>query len=84
MVHGPEEPGRGGADRVQVTKVPAERFGWLFTKQTITAVPTCCRILDALQSNINTTRELGFIKAPLDVKQYSDLSLAQDAAKRLK
>ena len=40
--------------------------------------------LDALQSNINTTRELGFIKAPLDVKQFSDLSLAQDAAKRLK
>ena len=31
--------------------------------------------LDALQS---------VIKAPLDVKQYSDLSLVQDAAKRLK
>jgi hypothetical protein len=31
--------------------------------------------LDALQS---------VIKAPLDVKQYGDLSLVQDAAKRLK
>ena len=34
--------------------------------------------------NINTTHELGFIKAPLDVKKYSDLSLVQEAAKRLK
>ena len=40
--------------------------------------------LDALQANINTTHELGFIKAPLDVKKYSDLSLAKEAAQRLK
>ena len=68
----------------KVTKVPAERFGWLFTKQDYYRSPDMLPNLDALQSNINTTRELGFIKAPLDVKQYSDLSLAQDAAKRLK
>ena len=36
--------------------------------------------LDALQSNINMTHQLGFIKAPLDVKKYTDLSLAQEAA----
>jgi sulfonate transport system substrate-binding protein len=68
----------------KVTKVPAERFGWLFTKQDYYRSPDMLPNLDALQSNINTTHELGFIKAPLDVKKYSDLSLAQEAAKRLK
>jgi len=40
--------------------------------------------LNALQSNINLTHELGFIKTPMDVKKYTDLSLAEEAAKRLK
>src|SRR6185436_11562636 len=68
----------------KVTKAPPERFGWLFTKDDYYRNPDMLPNLDALQSNINTTRELGFIKAPLDVKKYSDLSLAQEAAKRLK
>jgi NitT/TauT family transport system substrate-binding protein len=40
--------------------------------------------LKALQSNINATHELGFVKAPLDVSKYTDLSLVQEAAKRVK
>ena len=39
--------------------------------------------LAALQRNVDLTRDLGFIKASLDVTTYSDLSLAQDAAKRV-
>ncbi len=68
----------------KVTKAPPERFGWLFTKQDYYRNPDMLPNLDALQSNINTTKDLGFIKAPLDVKKYTDLSLVQDAAKRLK
>ena len=68
----------------KVTKQPPERFGWLFTKDDYYRNPDMLPNLDALQSNINTTHELGFIKATLDVKKYSDLSLAQEAAKRLK
>ena len=68
----------------KVTKAPPERFGWLFTKDDYYRNPGMLPNLDALQSNINTTKELGFIKAPLDVKKYSDLSLVQEAAKRLK
>jgi len=68
----------------KVTKAPPERFGWLFTKQDYYRNPDMLPNLDALQSNINTTHQLGFIKAPLDVRKYSDLSLAQEAAKRLK
>ena len=68
----------------KVTKAPPERFGWLFTKEDYYRNPDMLPDLDALQSNINTTKDLGFIKAPLDVKKYSDLSLVQEAAKRLK
>ena len=40
--------------------------------------------LDALQKNVDMTKDLGFIHANLNVKAHSDLSLAEDAAKRLK
>ena len=38
----------------------------------------------ALQRNVDTTRELGFVKNPIDINKYADLSLVRDAAKRLK
>jgi len=40
--------------------------------------------LDALQKNVDTTRDLGFVKNKIDIKKYVDLSLVQEAAKRLK
>ena len=67
-----------------VTKQPADRFGWLFTKQDAYHDPNMLPDLAALQRNVDMTRDLGFIKAPMDVKKYTDLSLAQEAAKRLK
>jgi len=68
----------------KITKSSPERFGWLFTKQDYYRNPNMLPNLDALQSNIDMTHKLGFIKAPLDVRKYTDLSLAQEAAKRLK
>jgi sulfonate transport system substrate-binding protein len=68
----------------KMMKAPPERFDWLFTKKDYYRNPDMLPDLKALQANIDLTRELGFIKAPLDVKQYSDLSLVQEAAKRLK
>ena len=68
----------------QMLKVPSERLGWLFTKQDWYRSPDAKPDLDALQSNINTTAELGFLKSSFDVKKYSDLSLIEEAAKRLK
>ena len=68
----------------KVVKGSPERFGWLFTKQDYYRNPDMLPNLDALQSNIDMTHQLGFIKAPLDVKKYTDLSLAQEAAQRLK
>ena len=40
--------------------------------------------LDALQRNVDTTQELGFVKHKIDVKKYADLSLVKEAAARLK
>jgi len=34
--------------------------------------------MKALQTNVDATRELGFIRAPLDVQKYADLSIVQD------
>jgi hypothetical protein len=40
--------------------------------------------LTALQRNVDTTADMGFIKSRFDVKQHSDLRLIEEAAKRLK
>ena len=68
----------------KVTKQPADRFGWLFTKADYFRDPNMIPNLVSLQSNMNTMKDLGFVKASLDVKKNSDLSLIQEAAKRLK
>jgi sulfonate transport system substrate-binding protein len=67
----------------QMTKQPPERFGWLFTKQDYYRNPNMTPDLDALQKNVDVTKELGFVKASVDVKAHSDLSLIEEAAKRL-
>ncbi len=68
----------------KITKAPPERFGWLFTNKDNYRDPNLLPNLDALQHNIDTVRELGLIKSHIDIKKYADLSLVQEAAKRLK
>lgn len=52
----------------KVTKAPAERFGWLFTSQDTYRDPNLMPNLDALQRNVDTTQELGFVKKKIDIK----------------
>ena len=68
----------------RVTKQPAERFDWLFTKRDAYHDPDMMPDLGALQKNVDMTRDLGFIRSPLDVKKHADLSLTEEAIKRLK
>jgi len=68
----------------KMMKTTPERFDWLFTKKDYYRNPDMLPDLKALQSNIDLTQQLGFIKAKLDVSQYTDLSLAKEAAQRLK
>jgi sulfonate transport system substrate-binding protein len=68
----------------RVTKRPPQAFDWLFTNRDCYHDPNMLPNLDALQKNVDLTQELGFVKGKVDVKAYADLSMIQEAAKRLK
>ena len=68
----------------RVTKQPPERFDWLFTKRDTYHDPNMLPDLVALQRNVDMTKDMGFIRGNLDVKKYTDLSIVEEAAKRLK
>jgi sulfonate transport system substrate-binding protein len=63
-----------------VTKQPAALFkDWVFTKKDYFRDPDGLPNLEALQTNVELAHKL----KPLDVAQYTDLTLAQEAAKRI-
>jgi sulfonate transport system substrate-binding protein len=68
----------------KITRQPAERFAWAFTKQDNYRDPDMMPDLAALQRNVDLTRDLGFVGKSLDVTKYADLSVVKDAAARLK
>lgn len=68
----------------KITKQPPERFGWVFTKNDNYRDPSMMPDLKVLQQNVDLVRDLGFIKQTVDVAKHADLSLVQEAAKRLK
>jgi NitT/TauT family transport system substrate-binding protein len=67
------------------SKQPAESLDpWLFTKSgdyyhDRDDLPN----MPALQANIGTQHEQGFLKASLDVQKYADLSMVKEAAQRV-
>jgi NitT/TauT family transport system substrate-binding protein len=66
------------------TKTPAALWNsWLFTKGDLYHDPNGMPDLDALQNNIAAAHGLGFVPAELDPHKYADLSLVQEAGKRL-
>jgi NitT/TauT family transport system substrate-binding protein len=67
----------------RVTKQPAERFDWIFTSKDAYRDPNMLPDLEALQRNVDMTRDLGFVRGSIDIKKHSDLSIVQEAAKRL-
>ncbi len=67
------------------TKLPPERFtSWAFTPKDYYRDPQARIDVAALQKNIDVQRELGFLKNKIDVKQYVDMSLAEEAGRRVK
>jgi NitT/TauT family transport system substrate-binding protein len=68
----------------RLTKQPPERFtSWIFTPKDYYRDRSLVPDIAALQRNVDLTRDLGFVKASFDVSKYSDLSIVQEAAKRL-
>jgi sulfonate transport system substrate-binding protein len=69
----------------RLTKQRQELFaGWLFTEKEYARNPDLLPDLAALQSNIDAQRDLGFLKGPIDVAKYADLSIVREAAARVK
>jgi sulfonate transport system substrate-binding protein len=65
-------------------KQPPERMAWVFTKTDTYRAPNMMPDLAALQRNVDMTKDLGYAQASFDVKKYSDLSMVEEAAQRLK
>jgi len=65
-------------------KQPPERFGWVFTKRDAYRDPNGMPDLGALQKNLDLQTDLGFLKSKVEVAKYTDLSMVEDAAARLK
>jgi sulfonate transport system substrate-binding protein len=68
----------------RVTKQLPERFDWVFTKKDAYRDPNMVPDLAALQRNVDMTRDLGFVRGAIDIKKHTDLSLVEEAAKRLR
>jgi len=68
----------------KLTKIPPDRFPWLFTDKDYARNGNLMPDMKALQANVDATQELGFIKSKVDVGKFTDLSLVQEAAARLK
>jgi NitT/TauT family transport system substrate-binding protein len=68
----------------KVTKQPAERFGWVFTEKDYYRDPNMLPNLGALQKNLDMTTDLGFVQGKVDVAKYTDLSIVNEAAARIK
>jgi sulfonate transport system substrate-binding protein len=68
----------------RITKQPPERYDWLFTERDYFREPSMLPELDALQKNVDLVRDLGFVKDDLEVTQYTDLTLIEEASARLK
>jgi len=66
------------------TKRAPETLGYVYTKSDYFRDPGLLVNLAALQSNVETEKEIGLIKTTIDVKRYADLSLVEEAGKRLK
>ncbi len=67
------------------TKSTPEHFApWLFTHQDIYRNPDNIPDLAALQSNLKTQKEAGFLTTDIDVQKFADMSIVEEAAKRVR
>jgi NitT/TauT family transport system substrate-binding protein len=68
-----------------LTKRPVSAYeAWAFTKKAYYYDPDGLSDTKLLQKNIDDLKETGILPATVDVEKYTDMSLVQDAKKRLK
>lgn len=67
------------------TKLPPQGLSsWVFTHKDLYRDPDHRPNLKALQANLDVQQELGIQKTHIDVAQYADTSLVDEAAKRIR
>jgi sulfonate transport system substrate-binding protein len=67
----------------RLNKAPVAKVDWAFTGRDQYRDPNGMPNLAALQANLQLQKQVGFLKDDIDVKKYSDVSMVQEAAKRL-
>jgi sulfonate transport system substrate-binding protein len=67
----------------RLNKAPPERMGWAFGPRDQYRDPNGTPNLTALQSNLQQQKQVGLLSQDIDARKYSDLSLVEEAAKRL-
>lgn len=69
----------------KVTKRPAKGYkAWAFTRDDSYRDPNALIDVERMQKNIDDLKNLGILKETIDVTKYVDMSLAKEAAARLK
>ncbi len=69
----------------RVSKLPEAAFSsWIYTNKDLYRDPDMLPDVAALQRSIDVQQELGFLKSKMDIKKYVDLSVTEDAIKRMK
>lgn len=67
----------------RLVKRPPAQVDWAFGSRDQYRDPNCMPNLTALQDNLRQQKATGFLKGDIDVKNYADLSMVEEAAKRL-
>src|ERR1700722_10007910 len=67
----------------RLLKVPPERLDWLFSKQDYYRDRGGKPALAPLKKNVEMTKDLGFTNGSIDIGKHADLSIVEEAAKRL-
>jgi NitT/TauT family transport system substrate-binding protein len=82
--HDPAHHAEAVAIVARITKQPAANFeSYLFTEEDFFRDPTFQPNLDSLQRNLGIMSALGFVKGEVEVRKYTDLSLVDEALRRL-
>ena len=68
----------------RLNKTQSARVSWAFTERDQYRSPNGTPNLEALQKNIEEQKKVGFLKDDIDVRKYSDLSMVEEATKRLR
>lgn len=67
----------------KITKQPIQSLDWVFTKRDFYRSPNGTPDLKTVADDLKMEKALGYLKTDIDVSKYADLSIVDEASKRL-